>query len=216
MASKQKDVAKLPRDWREKIVAETLRSNAGNDFKAAVAVLHATGCRPEEIAQGVQLAMVGGQLAIRIKGAKVSTTRGMPWRILTIDPKLNEATAHLASLCGNAQRAASVSFNKDSLRVMVSRVAKRVYPRMKTSISPYTFRHAMSADLKSCDALTDEERSRVMGHLSTESLSSYGRRRRGGGGRSPVVSVKTPREPRGGTRSVSPPPKAVSRSPRPF
>lgn len=212
MGGKRGDVAKLPRDWREKLVSSVLQSRAGDSFKAAVSVLRATGCRPEELANGVQLAMINGQLAIRIKGAKVGLItangkthdRGIPTRVLVFDPQANEAVTHLVEqLKKSGQDFMTVSFNKDSLRVMVGRAADRVFPRIKTDISPYTFRHAMSSDLKSCDELTDQQRASCLGHLSVESMSSYGRRRRGGGGVSPIKSVQVNRQPRG-LRSAPP------------
>ena len=189
--SKRASVAKLPKDWREKVVAAALHSNAGDAFKAAVAVLCVTGCRPEELEAGVAcLKRQNGQLELRIRGAKTGTIdngkvvadRGQPWRALIIDADASEASRYLAALCSN-KPSALVQFNKDSLRKMVGRVAKRVYPKKDgAGISPYCFRHAMAADLKSCDELTDEQRAMALGHLSVESIASYGRRRRGGGG----------------------------------
>lgn len=214
---KRGTLAKLPQDWREKMVAEALRSNAGDRFKAAVAVLMASGCRPEELAAGVAcVKRPDGRIELRIKGAKTGTIsngevvadRGQPWRTLVLDADSSEATQHIAALCSN--KVQTIKFNKDSLRTMVKRVARRVYPKHDgRGISPYCFRHAMAADLKSCDTLTDEQRAMVLGHLSVESIASYGRRRRGGGGRSPVVAVKAAKQPRGG---ISHQPPAASRS----
>ena len=116
---------------------------------------------------------------------------------MTLNPKLNAATEYLARLSSDGQ-AHQVNYNKNSLRTRLNEVGRLALKKVKEpiSISPYTFRHAMGSDVKSCDDLSDEERSQIMGHLSCDSLSVYGRRRHRGGV-SPVSRVEASAVPHG-------------------
>ena len=164
--------------------------------------------------------MVDGQLLIEISGAKVGKItneegtfdRGLEWRKLTINPKLNAATEYLAKLVADGQ-SHQVSYNKNSLRTRLNEVGRLALKKLKNtpSISPYTFRHAMGSDVKSCDDLTDEQRSQIMGHLSCDSLSVYGRRRHAGGV-SPVAKVEASAMPHG---EFTDSPKKAKSTPKP-
>lgn len=202
--SKKLDLAKLPKNWRTQIFA-ACKSEKQSKLTSAVALLWATGCRPVEIEKGVQVQMVDGQLVIEIRGAKVGQItndegtfeRGLEWRKLTLNPKFNEATEYLTRLCVDGKQH-QVNYNKNSLRTRLNEFGRLALKKLKDtpSISPYTFRHAMGSDVKSCDDLTDEQRSQIMGHLSCDSLSVYGRRRHRGGV-SPVASVAASAMPHG-------------------
>jgi hypothetical protein len=153
----------------------------------------------------VEVQLDGDQLVVTIRSAKVGeidngevvAARGLEVRRLRLDPKSTPATELLASLA--AAGPIVVQHHKDSLRTRLNEVGRLALSKMRNppTIAPYTFRHAMGADLKSCDSLTDEQRAAVMGHLSTESLTSYGRRRRGGGGASPILDVEASAVPHG-------------------
>jgi integrase len=201
--SKKSDLAQLPKQWRATIF-EAMKPQKQSRLASSVALLWATGCRPVEIEKGVRVSLDGGQLLVEIQGAKhglidngdVVADRGLEWRKLKINPKLNAATEYLARLVESGP--VVVDYNKNSLRTRLNefgRLAIRKLPDGVT-ISPYTFRHAMGSDVKSCDDYTDEERSMVLGHLSMESLSVYGRRRHKGGVK-PVTSVDASATPRG-------------------
>jgi integrase len=202
--SKKLDLAKLPKNWRNQIFS-ACKPEKPSRLTSAVAMLWATGCRPVEIEKGVQVQMVDGQLVIEIRGAKVGQItnsegtfeRGLEWRKLTLNPKLNAATEYLAALCADGQLH-QVDYNKNSLRTRLNEIGRLALKKLKHTplVSPYTFRHAMGSDVKSCDDLTDEERSQIMGHLSCDSLSVYGRRRHRGGV-SPVASVAASAVPHG-------------------
>lgn len=215
--SKKHDLARLPKDWRERTFAATKPDpQRPSRLATAVALLWSTGCRPAELEHGLQVQLVGGkQLVITIAGAKagvidngqVKAKRGIEKRRLTIDANLNEATRYLAQLAATGPLKAS--YKRNSLRTRINEIGRNVLAKMKLppTLSPYSFRHAMGADLKSCDTLTDEERAQVMGHLAVDSLQSYGRRRRGGGGVSPVQKVWTSAQPVGGISHGYTPPK---------
>lgn len=202
--SKKLDLAKLPKNWRNQIFA-ALNPKKSSRLASAVAVLWATGCRPTEIEKGVKVQLVDGQLVIEIRGAKVGKItndegtfdRGLEWRKLTVNPKLNQATEYLTKLVLDGQLH-QVDYNKNSLRTRLNEVGRLALKKLKNtpSISPYTFRHAMGSDVKSCADLSDEQRSQIMGHLSCDSLSVYGRRRHSNGV-SPVSKVEASAIPHG-------------------
>lgn len=205
--SKKSDVAKLPKTWRSQLFAATKPPMGKvSRLSAAVAMLWATGCRPVELEKGIKISMVDGVLVVHILGGKHGLItneqgtfeRGLEWRTLKINPKLNKATEYLAQIAADGKDHL-VSYNKNSLRTRINELGRTIQAKKKDpiSISPYTFRHAMGSDIKSCDRMTDEEKSMVMGHLSCDSLQVYGRRRHGGGGVSPVQSVEASNTPTG-------------------
>ena len=212
--SKKSDLSQLPKQWRA-TVFEQLKPEKPSRLASSVALLWATGCRPDEIEKGVRVSLDGGQLLVEIKGAKhgqidngqVVADRGLEWRKLKLNPKLNGATEYLARLVDSGP--VVVEYNKTSLRTRlneVGRLALRKIPEGIT-IAPYTFRHAMGSDLKSCDDFSDEERASIMGHLSVDSISVYGRRRHRGGVK-PVASVEASAVPHGEYTDAPPTRKA--------
>jgi len=219
--SKKQTVGKLPKDWRERLFKAAvpgIRPRTEHSRLAlAVAALWATGCRPVELEGGVNFSMHDGRLVALIKGGKHGLIdngdgtfeRGLEWRQFSIDPNLNDATRYLAGFCEAGPK--WVEYKRTTLRTRVNELGKQIMGNIKDppSVAPYTFRHAMACDLKSCDSLTDEQRSMVMGHLSLESLQSYGRRRRGGGGVSPVRTVRASAVPHGQISHAPPAKKAV-------
>ena len=52
-------------------------------YKLAALANAVTGCRPEELTQGVQLEIHDGVLVATILGAKVTAKAGQPWRRLS-------------------------------------------------------------------------------------------------------------------------------------
>lgn len=206
--SKRETLGRLPADWRARIFAATGtidKARPPSQARKAVAVLWLTGCRPAELENGVEVQMDGGQLVITIRSAKVGeidngevvAARGLEVRRLRLDPTSTPAAELLAGLA--AAGPIVVKHPKKSLRTRVNELGREVLAKMRNppSVAPYSFRHAMGCDLKSCDTLTDEQRAMVMGHLSTESLTKYGRRRRGGGSASPILDVEASAVPHG-------------------
>jgi integrase len=197
--SKKHDMARLPDDWRARAFAGTLsqRPDQPSQTRKAVALLWLTGCRPSEVQKGVVVRMQDGELVIEITGSKTDTIptllggdvdRGLGLRTVYVDPALNAGAVFLAGLA--AAGPITITHNAASLRTRINEIGHNILSRMKRppSLSPYSFRHAMGCDLKSCDSLDDETRSTAMGHGSTESLESYGRRRRGGSaGPAPIL-----------------------------
>lgn len=176
-------------------------------MKPAIAVLWATGCRPAELEQGVDVYIgEGGTLRVRIPGAKVSDKNhsGQPVRVLEIAKDSKAGKALLAVLEGKK-------------RVLVQRKAARVSkdfldhirPRLPTAwtISAYSFRHQAAANLKA-DLEDPAEVAQAMGHRTTRSQQHYGTKGQKQGGGGAVIKAKAT-HPAKETRGlvVSPPGK---------
>lgn len=218
---------RLPKDWRARIfeTVQARKKTKPGKLPEAVAALWCTGCRPAELEAGVTYMRLDGNLVMRIKGAKTGVIdngetiadRGIEWRALVIDPALHPGARYLYDLAGPEDKTPrKISYDKNSIRSRVNELGREVVSKLKDppSISPYSFRHAFASDLKSCDQLTDVQRSQAMGHLSVESLESYGRRRRGGGGVSPMKKVTSAVMPHG-QLSHAPPAKKPKTAAKP-
>lgn len=200
---------RLPKDWRAKLFAAVKgrKQTRPGKLPEAVAMLWVTGCRPAELEAGITYMADKGCLVVKIAGAKhgkidngkIVADRGMAWRTIAVDPDLHPGARYLYDLALAQKLPRVLSYNKNSIRSRINETGREILAKLKDppSLSPYSFRHAMASDLKSCDTITDERRAQVMGHLSVESLESYGRRRRGGGGVSPVAKVNTSVQPHG-------------------
>lgn len=206
-------LGKMPADWRARVFKATKNERSRPEpsgLRLAVAVLWCTGCRSEELQpkenwrEGVEVEMRGGQLRITVRGAKVDEIkvgsdvyeRGLDWHTLTIDPAMHEGAALLAEQAKDGPIV--VSYNAGTLRTRLHEISHDLFGGRKDKyiVSANSFRHAMGSDLKSCDTITDSQRSKAMGHLSMTSLASYGRRRHKGGP-SPFIEVEASEEPRG-------------------
>jgi integrase len=189
-------------------------------------MLWVTGCRPAELEKGVVYMVHNGRLVVKIEGAKhgkidngeVVAERGMASRTIAVDPDLHPGARYLYDLALAEGIPRKLSYNKNSIRSRINEAGREVLAKLKDapSLSPYSFRHAMASDLKSCDMITDEMRAQVMGHLSVESIESYGRRRRGGGGVSPFVKVQTSAQPHGKLSHAPPAEKSPKKRMRPL
>lgn len=214
--SKQQLVPKLGKNWRAEIF-EAMKPKRQTRRPVsmvlqATAVLWATGCRPSEIEKGVEVSLDNktGNLTFLVIGAKtgkstngqIESDRGIKFRWITLQRDMTAATKLLAELIEKAGKSITVKYDSNGLGNKISDRGFELFN--KKGVSPYCFRHAMGCDLKSCDLMDDVERSQVMGHLSVESLSKYGRRRRGGKGARPILAVKTSEMPHG-TVSHTPP-----------
>jgi integrase len=205
--SKKLTLSRLPENWRERVFSATESDRKEiSGLRISTAILWATGCRPDEIERGIRIILKDNMIHIKIYGSKVGVIdngkvkaeRGLEWRIISLNKNLNSATVLLAELAAG-KPVFRFSFKEDSLRKQLHRLGGEVLKRMKNppAISAYSYRHAMGADLKSCDTLTDIQRAMVLGHRSVESMSAYGSRRRGGKGVSPIAQVAAAAVPHG-------------------
>lgn len=219
---------RLPKDWRAKLfeVVKGRKLTKPGRLPEAVAALWVTGCRPAELEKGVVYMAHNGRLVIKIEGAKHGTIdngevvaeRGMASRTIAVDPDLHPGARYLYDLALAQELPRKLSYNRNSIRSRINEAGREVLAKLKDapSLSPYSFRHAMASDLKSCDTITNEQRAQVMGHLSVESLESYGRRRRGGGGVSPIVKVESSAQPHGKLSHAPPAEQAPKKRMKPL
>lgn len=178
--SAERPVATAPRKTKRRSLPRT-PGWQGKVFEAAtpaqrpgIAVMWATGCRPAEIEDGVDLRFVrlkDGREVIHahVPGAKVTAITGQPRRVLAIATDTEAGRALLAVMAGRpeitVQRSAS-RLRKDTADIM-SRSG------LGWAVSPYSFRHQQAAELKATmpDAA---EVAAALGHRTTRSQSRYG------------------------------------------
>lgn len=174
-------------------------------MRPAIAVLWATGCRPAELEQGVDVYIgEGGALRVRIPGAKVSDKNhsGQPVRVLEIAQESQAGKALLAALDGKKRLLVQRKANRLSKDFL-----DRIRPRLPKgwTISAYSFRHQTAANLKA-DLKDPAEVAQAMGHRATRSQQAYGtkgQKQRGGGAVIQAKATHPAKETRGFV--VSPP-----------
>ncbi|WP_243047999.1 hypothetical protein [Dyella sp. RRB7] len=159
------------------------------------------GMRPAEMMnpKGVQLkTMVTNgktQLVANIQGAKVDATRGFDVRLCGRDmDAFNPAQRAFITLLVDRVKAS------DGLTIRTTeadyRSLNRFLAKLKPGLSCYSYRHKVASDLKATK-IKPAVAAQFMGHASTQSLESYGRRGHGGGGRGYSASTgKPPRSPK--------------------
>ena len=216
--SKKHVIKKLRSGWHCKlfqIQRERTESqpedNRGNTL-LAVAIVIATGLRPTELESGVILRTNEcGSVEIEINGAKVredqhgENERGIDTRWIVINPEYGQASRFLAneipkSLLSKNASEISFSYSKSTLKKVINNLGKKYLemhqPKLKdVQISPYCFRHLMSATLKSCNELDDVQRAQVLGHLSIHSMQSYAKGFRTKTPIKPALNVRTTQMP---------------------
>ena len=175
--SKRLDLHRLPKSWREQIIG----CSNGMAYEEIFWVLAATGCRPEELLNGVTLNLGHDHVHVRIAGAKVSDLSGQIWRKfkVSLDWLPDAMYERLEGQIDYVVRIASTG----ALRSALARAARRVsLPRL----CPYHFRHAAAEDMRE-SGWTADEIGGALGHCVGETSSYYGRRRRRGKAKSQIT-----------------------------
>lgn len=195
----------LPPDWRETMFDRASQLDwreSRPQLLPALALLRVIGCRPTEIERGVRILYRNGTLLIAVSGAKCSEVRGIHTRAykFEIGPSLDTHPA-LQTLREFAEQngtdgEAWVTHKADYLYNSVIALGKAVFPKLRTRVSPYCFRHQVASDLKADPDVPLEEAAMFMGHLSDYSIGRYGRAVHGKSGRERVkpLAVKASRE----------------------
>lgn len=176
--SKRSDV---PRDldWQQRVWKATEK-----EHRAAVAVVWATGCRPAELAKGVEIREdQDGDLVVTINGAKVSerTKAGQPERQVTVS-RYSIPGMLLGELVNKGP--VMVSIDRRKLERVLEKAGKMA--GLKKRLSAYTFRHQFAAEMKVNG--DQEATAQALGHVSGKSSSRYGHHRQAKAGS--IVSVK--------------------------
>jgi integrase len=170
--TKRQDMAGLPPDWRERIVARLPK------YRVVVLTAAVTGCRPAELVSGVQLSIVGGMLVAFVRGAKVDVVggKGQEWRRLewTLDHPSALVQDLVASLVEDGGTLRVTIANASNFSKSMSNAAAREWPKRKTTVTLYCFRHQLAADMKADGQLDSGEISAALGNLSDATKSTYG------------------------------------------
>lgn len=173
--AKRESISRIPSDWREKVWKEL----APRD-RDALAVTAITGLRPSELEGGVRIRKNGENFEFRIKGTKVDKVRqkGQEFRIINVTIKdLSESSEgrHLLNAQRNVSREVKIEQSAKAFTARINRAGERAMPQVGEKVSPYSYRHAFSARLKSANR-SPEEIAKAMGHRAERSQQEYGRK----------------------------------------
>jgi integrase len=182
--SKRKTLRKLPPDWRAQMYAA-----ANNDDRLRIWAL-ACGARPEELRKGVLLEAIEGRaIRLTIRGAKTSVHSGQEQRVLTIsnpDELLGEM---------RLEPGLKIMIASDTGQAFQKRMTRLATKLRFKEVTPYSFRHAFSADLKR-SGMTTNEIARAMGHQSEKMQRNYGHAKQSRSGRRIEVTATATTPPR--------------------
>lgn len=140
------------------------------DYQNALAVAMLTGARPAEIQHGVKVKVTSEGMEITIAGAKLGEHRGQPERTLLIALE-SKAAKHLADLAKD--ETISIQANAKRFCDATRLAGKRAFPSLRSSVSPYTLRHAIASTLKAA-GVDPDGLAQVLGHRASRSQQSYG------------------------------------------
>lgn len=169
--SKRQDLAGLPSDWRERLVA-AMRTSV-NYLPALVAAV--SGCRPAELKAGVAVQVERDVLRIVISGAKLGEGKGQPERAIEYAlPCAQRLVADLARAAEEAGGGIVISIaNPNSFCSAIRYYGHQTFPLRRKTLTPYCFRHQFASDAKRCLGDKDEV-SLALGHQSDRTRASYG------------------------------------------
>ncbi len=169
--SKRRGLGKLSPLWRQELLRACPPSSK---YFLPLVILMLTGVRPAELRKGVLVTMEGAEIAITIQGAKVMKVAGQPQRVMwfALDNPFAKSLAARVQAAGGVRLKVAIA-SPGALCVFVRRLSKRVFKRHKYVVSPYSYRHAFSSDLKS-EKAKPEEIGAMMGHTLDRSQRGYG------------------------------------------
>lgn len=167
--SKRSRLRGLPANWREMMFAASKNSK----YRDALAALGVTGARPAEFENGILVQLNDkGNLVFNIKGVKTHSGKyGQETRILEVEPKAFD-TLHLLNRVREVGEFV-IHTKAGALSDRVREFSKVAFPKLKSGVSAYVYRHQFSADLKG-SGLSDVDVSTAMGHSVDETKRFYG------------------------------------------
>jgi integrase len=190
--SKMRELRDLPNDWREIVIARM------PSYQPQILTLAITGCRPCEIVKGIEWSIIDGMLIAEIKGAKLGKHSGQEIRVLAykINSPLVKSLAKI--IIENGGACTIVLKSAANLTHSIRTAARRAFPKLKKSITCYSFRHQCAADLKANALLSgnsDEAQlqiSAALGHAASQTKGQYGQAKQTrSGGAIPVKVTAT-------------------------
>jgi integrase len=207
--SKKAGLAKLPADWREQLWSIL---PPASKYRSAIAVLELAGARPSELVAGVDVVSDGENLHITIYGTKrgVDGQHGRESRTITLAVDTPQAKWLWRAA---AESTGGVRVTVESAKRLadeVARLGRRLWPRKRDTVSPYTYRHAFAADVKTQHPEDWDTIAAALGHSVPETQRHYGRAKqsRGGGGR--FLGIAASESPKG-QRAKKPYPRRTTK-----
>lgn len=175
--SKRQSLAGLPANWRTALCKRA----ASGRYLFALIVLTLTGCRPSELANGIQIWRGKDEgtgkhvIHFQIRGAKVKAAQGQPLRTISYNADDPHPLVGVVNKLLNSQEEPHVFAQVRSainLTVEIRRLAHSLWPKHKHTVTAYSFRHQFAADLKA--SVDEDATSRGLGHLSAATRRVYG------------------------------------------
>lgn len=185
-------IAKKYPDWRSRLWLRLVEIKSPWLDHTAIAAL--TGARPEEL-RAAKVAREGNILRVRIEGAKVSESKGQPWREFALKNDGSHEFAHLFDKAGASWKVVNlpdgVTDYPDAFSAALARAGRQVLAGAER-MSGYVYRHALASDLKA-DGFSREDIAAALGHAVTKTQDTYGRAVGGSSGKR-SLSVQCARE----------------------
>lgn len=171
-----KQIEKRHPNWQEDIF-----DALPEQWRMAMAVLVATGCRPAELSKGIDLEVHDGKLTIKIRGAKTGHGYGQEIRTLIFEPKsyLEKELARVIEEVGG-EGSWIMEKTYKGLYKAHALAAEAALGKDGKRIGLYSHRHKMSADLKA-SGIGVESVALALGHSSAKTQSWYGLGKQGDG-----------------------------------
>jgi hypothetical protein len=168
--SKKEDLGKFPKSLTQQFL-EINRSSERYLILGSIQCL--TGCRPQELKNGVTIRALKRSVEFYFKGAKIGKNKGQEWRKFEIDRSFLPSW-----LCEAFEIASGKTFHlksTDAIRSHYNRISsslvddsgKPTHPRLP--LSPYVFRHLLVTELRE-SGWTDEEIAPVIGDQSGDTV----------------------------------------------
>jgi integrase len=215
MGASKRALSTLPKNWQSKILdnAALQWQNYKSETMGALAVLKATGCRPSELAKGVQVFKDGEVWKFSIMGTKVGETggsatekqkRGIPHRVISVDGTGQNWSRYLGMAIGGTKGTVKIASAK-GLGTKMQRLVVAEWGDIKNKPSPYSFRHACAREMRN-SSLPVETIAKVLGHASCGSQGAYGWKRAGGtkGPKRDAIASVSPRNGKTRANTLAP------------
>ena len=148
-----------------------------------LAILYATGCRPDELKPGVTVNYDSkkNEIEFRIIGSKLKRRMRRGIGVRKIKVKINNENARfLKTLLINLLKTQChmIKIKIESAKSIfgyITKISRKAMARKAYHVSAYSFRHAKATELKNSD-YDKIEIAQIMGHASVRSQQSYGRK----------------------------------------
>lgn len=188
--SKLPSIFGLSAGWQRTVVEQVRKS--GSKMADAVLLAAAIGCRPAELLAKIQLRIQPKQvIAIHIPTAKAGTSKKVRTLYIHPDDPWHSDIFALALRRPWVGLGGEHPSRKTKLSDTIRAAGRRLWPKRRQCISAYSFRHAISSDLKK--SRTDvREVALVLGHSTTVSQTRYGRWRSGRSARHITAETQLP------------------------